>query len=103
MSDTAYIAEARRCDFDCDNEAGYDFRTAGGPWANGCEDHWLIHRASEQLGTGHGQRLIVGEKPKTERSAIGQATLAEMVATLGGDEDEILMLADDMGYGDLFE
>lgn len=46
------------CDF-CPGEAHYDFRTRFGPWAYGCEQHYLDNRAHDELGVGHGQRLIV--------------------------------------------
>lgn len=44
--------------------ARYDFRTTTGAWANGCEEHYKIHRAYTTLGTGKGQRLEMNsEKP----------------------------------------
>ncbi len=51
------------CDFCGQNgletTAEYDFRTVFGPWANGCEAHYLQHRATTALGTGNGQKLVV--------------------------------------------
>lgn len=40
----------------------YDFKTKMGPWANGCEAHWLEHRAFESLGTGVGQLWITEDQ-----------------------------------------
>ena len=44
------------CDF-CSKPATYDFRTAFGPWANGCDAHWKVNRASSKVGLGHAQKL----------------------------------------------
>ena len=72
MSDIAYVSELPLCDF-CKQsssphantrKAKYDFRTVHGPWANGCEIHYRTHRAHTELGTGHGQRLVLGEPPE---------------------------------------
>lgn len=52
------------CDY-CKHEdsikrpARYDFRTTRGSWANGCIVHFERHRASEVLGVGCGQRLLL--------------------------------------------
>lgn len=63
MSDIAHVGILPSCDFDCDREARYDFKTKAGPWANGCSVHWQIHRAYKDLGTGKGQFLLLpGEK-----------------------------------------
>ena len=43
----------------CESPGPYDFATAQGPWANGCEHHWLIFRASPELGVGKGQFWMV--------------------------------------------
>jgi hypothetical protein len=71
MSDTAYISAPKLCDI-CKHEsktdvtAEYDARITSGPgagsWANVCEIHFAS-RTSGGLGTGVGQRLIVGPKP----------------------------------------
>jgi hypothetical protein len=63
MSDTAHPGYPwPRCDFCFANgkhtPAEYDFRTAFGGWAYGCEAHWKWYRATEELGTGNGQRLV---------------------------------------------
>ena len=69
MSDKAYVSELPMCDF-CGNNGGkrrkakYDFRTSWGPWANGCEVHYRNNRAHTELGTGHGQLLVVGKPPE---------------------------------------
>lgn len=104
MSDTAYIDEPRSCDFiPCERDAEYDFRTVNGPWANGCQEHYERFRASDQLGTGFGQRLVVGEKPAVSRSARGASTLAMLMDELGMPEDEVLMAAEDLGMTELFD
>lgn len=68
MSDTTYVTTMPKCDFckqsGVTREAKYDFRTQWGPWANGCEIHYLNNRAHTELGTGHGQRLVLGEEPE---------------------------------------
>lgn len=67
MSDQATVSSLPSCDF-CgmegqQNDAAYDFRTSMGPWAHGCERHYKMHRATPELGTGNGQRLVlIGEK-----------------------------------------
>lgn len=63
MSEQVTVSELPSCDF-CSMEskkveAEYDFKTNRGPWANGCERHWKMHRASPALGTGIGQKLVV--------------------------------------------
>jgi hypothetical protein len=59
MSDTAKITQPKKCDFECPLDAEYDFKTSGGPWANGCRVHYLQHRMFTTLGTGKGQRLVL--------------------------------------------
>jgi ribosomal protein L37AE/L43A len=65
MSDTTYIPTAKVCDLPHETavEAKYDGRMLTGQWANLCEGHWSTVGCG-RLGTGYGQRLIVGEKPK---------------------------------------
>ena len=46
----------------CRVPARYDCRTWTGQWANLCETHWPDYRASDQLGTGHGQRLVTADE-----------------------------------------
>lgn len=66
MSDIAYVAERPDCDV-CKHEEGrvtpaeYDARMRIGSWAYLCEDHWQ-ERTAKHLGTGYGQRLVVGEE-----------------------------------------
>lgn len=40
----------------------YDFATRMGPWANGCEAHWKLYRASAELGVGTGQLWITDDQ-----------------------------------------
>lgn len=72
MGETVKVQEYPHCDFCHTNDdkvvaAEYDFKTNLGPWANGCERHWLQHRAFPELGTGKGQRLVLTD---TEESAL---------------------------------
>ena len=48
------------CDF-CQNgtPGPYDFKTNQGPWAHGCQKHWVEHRACVWLGLGWGQYWFV--------------------------------------------
>jgi len=58
---TAAVAALPACDLCGDGTvAVYDSRTLQGPWGYLCEAHWQSHGVG-QLGTGHGQRLIVRE------------------------------------------
>lgn len=92
MSDTAYISKARPCDIDPSHgDAEYDGRTITGPWANMCESCYLSLGVG--LGTGKGQRLIVGEAPKRDRQAEFRAAFAR-----GASLDE---LDDIVGDGDV--
>lgn len=106
MSAVAYVAVLPGCDIcplDSVNRnnpplpAMYDFKTQDGRWANGCEAHYQAFRLYDTLGTGKGQKLIVGEKPELtaaeKRSAIGDALES-------GDFDEV---EDLIGDGDLSE
>jgi hypothetical protein len=48
------------CNFCTDGTAGpYDFATRMGPWANGCERHWVAYRSRPGLGVGSAQLWIV--------------------------------------------
>lgn len=58
MATTAKVAKLPKCDFHPNCTAEYDFRTTSGQWANGCAGAWVINRASCNLGTGNGQKLI---------------------------------------------
>jgi hypothetical protein len=66
MGDVAYISEAVLCDFckmvGAQVQAQYDGATVHGPWAYMCEAHFQANGVGS-LGTGKGQRLIVGERP----------------------------------------
>jgi len=58
-----YFDELPPCYF-CETEkltvpARFDFATTLGPWAYGCEYHYLSHRAAPALGEGQGQMLVL--------------------------------------------
>lgn len=65
MTNIARIITPKTCDFcrhpsiNKEEPALYDFKTTFGPWANGCEAHYLEHRAYPDLGTGKGQKLVL--------------------------------------------
>lgn len=66
-----YTNKLPLCDFcksrSINRPAEYDFKTTLGPWANGCERHWLLHRLYDHLGVGKGQKMILRDfatKPK---------------------------------------
>lgn len=66
MSEVAYVLKYPDCDIckyeqDRKTEAHYDGRTVSGQWANMCDPHFITRGTG--LGTGKGQRLIVGAKP----------------------------------------
>jgi hypothetical protein len=66
MGDTTYVTKYPSCDI-CKyeqsrtSEAHYDGRTTSGQWAYMCATHFASRGLG--LGTGKGQRLIVGDKP----------------------------------------
>lgn len=65
MSDTTYISAPRECGF-CQQDgtvrqATVDGKTIFGGWGYMCDEHFKSHGVG--LGTGKGQKLIVGEKP----------------------------------------
>lgn len=75
MSTIAYVAKLPNCDFckiddNVETPAAYDAKTNRGPWASMCEEHYTRHRASDRLGTGNGQKYIVGEKPKRDEEQV---------------------------------
>lgn len=62
---TAEVANFPDCDF-CKvlgyqpvRAAKYDFRSYDGRWGFGCTSHWREYRASNKLGTGIGQKLVL--------------------------------------------
>lgn len=66
MGDTACVTNYPKCDI-CKYEQGrtteahYDAKTTAGPWASLCDTHFASRGIG--LGTGKGQRLIVGDEP----------------------------------------
>lgn len=74
MAETAYVAKLPNCDIHKLNKgeevpAAYDAKTLSGQWANLCGDCFPLHAATLTLGTGKGQRLVVGEPPARDRQA----------------------------------
>lgn len=69
MSDTAYVSKLPECDIHHYDHnvlgvpATHDVRTKTGQWANVCDECRPIVALSMELGTGKGQRLVVGDKP----------------------------------------
>jgi len=66
MPDIAYVARLPKCDFcaeaGIEKDATHDTRTVLGPWASVCDYH-LAQYGVGRLGTGYGQRYIVGDRP----------------------------------------
>ncbi|GLY20025.1 hypothetical protein Kisp01_70390 [Kineosporia sp. NBRC 101677] len=99
MADDVYINKPVDCDIHWYEQqekvqAHYDGATTKGPWANMCEACFLDY--GRGLGTGRGQRLIVGDKPAPDperaRSRIKAALSAgdlhmaeELAIELNGD------------------
>lgn len=83
MGDTAYIPSPVFCDF-CQMQgkkepAQYDGATKHGPWAYMCEQDFQLHGVG--LGTGRGQRLIVGERPDEQSSPENETDEKEVNGT----------------------
>lgn len=101
MSDTAYVASLPECDIHKHElmiegvPASYDGKTKHGPWAMMCQS--CFEQNGIGLGTGRGQRLIVGEEPAV--SALEKSRLIG-AAIQAGDFDEV---EDLVGDGDLTE
>jgi hypothetical protein len=80
MSDTAYVATLPKCDFckeaGTERDAKYDAKTVFGPWASMCDHHWMMNAASKSLGTGIGQRYVVGERPDDAQKRFDDASAA---------------------------
>lgn len=59
------------CDFCADGLtlAEYDFKSAQGPWGNGCEKHFIQWSMTGKLGTGYGQMLIESKTVEEVMSA----------------------------------
>ena len=50
-----------KCDF-CASPGPYDFKTIHGPWAHGCQQHWMQLRDAFDLGLGKGQFWITSDQ-----------------------------------------
>lgn len=60
------VSSIPNCYF-CEQEAiikpgPYDFATAMGPWANGCEMHYHMYKTTSSLGTGTGQLWVTADQ-----------------------------------------
>lgn len=93
MSDTAYVTEMPLCDFCKESgvtrKAKYDAKTLWGPWAHMCEIHMRNNGphtpgGEPRLGTGVGQRLVLGEEPERTVADIRRDVMAAVEA---GDWD----------------
>ena len=94
--DKAYVASLPVCDF-CPATAKYDGKTASGPWAYLCAAHFKTQGVG--LGTGKGQRLVVGEKPTPEYEGEAATYYSALKDICGDDEDAIQAEMEDLGYG----
>jgi hypothetical protein len=104
MSTIAYVSKLPDCAFHKHDKgeqvpAAYDVRTHTGQWASVCDDCRIVHAATFALGTGKGQRYVVGEPPardlKARRERAHHALLANNVeefmdAVGDGDPAEFL-------------
>ena len=101
MSEVTYVKELPACDIckagGIESEAEFDGKTIEGPWANMCNPHFHIHGTG--LGTGKGQRLVVGEKP-VDSDEEKQRKVQEAVAA--GDFDTAEELIGDGDPADFF-
>lgn len=102
MSSETYVTKYPDCDI-CKYEQGrsteahYDARTTSGQWGMLCDVHMATRGTG--LGTGKGQKLIVGEKPvltDEERRAKADKAVRE------GDLDTLEELMGDGDPADFF-
>jgi hypothetical protein len=75
MSSETYVRSYPDCDIckyeqNRTTEAHYDGRTTSGQWGFMCEVHFASRGLG--LGTGRGQRLIVGEEPEMTKAERGE-------------------------------
>ena len=83
MSDKAYVAALPPCNMHPSRDAAVDGRTVFGGWANMCEA--CFKSMGVGLGTGSGQRLVVGEKPPPTKRV--QEMSVDELEDLVGDGD----------------
>jgi hypothetical protein len=98
MAEIAYVFKLPPCDFckerGVDKPADYDAMTKQGPWANMCTEDYVENAKFADLGTGKGQRFIVGDPPPvtdeqrraTARAAAESGDLDAFFEAVG-DED----------------
>lgn len=60
MSSPVKLKTLPKCNF-CQQPAHYDFKTANGQWAFGCDLHYDQYRAFPSLGVGKGSELVKAE------------------------------------------
>ncbi len=95
MGTKAYVFELPMCDFCEDVPAKYDANLPGLGWANVCEFHFKGNGGT--LGTGKGQELIVGEKPRDN------PLVAMLAEELGEGYEEMELQMEDYGFFDEVE
>jgi hypothetical protein len=99
MGTKAYVSELPKCDLcgidGLKIEAKYDCNIPGMGWANLCEDHFRVSGVT--LGTGKGQELIVGEKPRNN------PLVAMLAEELGEGYEEMELQMEDYGFFDEVE
>ncbi|MBT0774168.1 hypothetical protein KIH74_34805 [Kineosporia sp. J2-2] len=99
MADETYIPAPVSCDIHRIEHgehriAQYDAKTRQGPWANLCPDCFAEHGIG--LGTGKGQRLVVGRRPQPQRAQKeSQIRAAISAGDLAMAEDLLVELGDD--------
>lgn len=100
MSDTAYVSRLPGCDIHGgDHDACYDLNLAvigQRGWANVCEGVY-VEAGSPALGTGRGQRLVVGEAPERTDDDIRKDVAAAVDA---GDFDALEDIVGDRDFAE---
>lgn len=103
MSEQVTVTELPSCNF-CNKDAEYDFRTQSGSWAYGCSPHYVEWRMYRDLGTGKGQRLVVGETRQqkdhedTVVNGLHYNDAMAALADLGIEGDEAERELEDWGF-----
>jgi hypothetical protein len=97
MGEFVVVSSLPTCDYCAEADgierpARFDFKTASGPWANGCERHWRLHARyrggpnhdEPELGTGKGQRLLLPGEDLVEGAKSGYPMTCPVCEGTGG-------------------
>lgn len=108
MPNIAYVSVIPNCDICGPAEpkpAVVDARTIHGPWASMCDEHWRQHtpfpaipgHPDPKLGTGVGQRYVLGEKPQSSNEEKRDSLMA---AIESGDLEAAFEIVGDGDFED---